>query len=58
MDFSGTLFAPISTDSLTEARERQPVTAWIFHHDRMSAHRSVDVIASVRVWISTAALPA
>ncbi len=57
MSFSGTLFDSIPAATLNDAGERDSVPAWIFHHDRMSAHRSVDVTALVRVWTTTAAVP-
>lgn len=57
MDFSGALYDGIPAASLSDAGEHDSVPAWIFHHDRASAHRSVDVTARVRVWTTTAAVP-
>lgn len=57
MDFSGALYDGISAASLTETGEYDSVPAWIFNHNRASAHRSVDVTARVLVWTTTAAVP-
>lgn len=57
MSFSGGLFPSVPRDTLTDTGERETVNAWIFHHDLASAHRSVTVPASVKVWQSTAAAP-
>lgn len=57
MDFSGALYDGIPAASLTDTGEHDSVPAWIFHHNRVSAHRSVDVTARVRVWTTTAAVP-
>lgn len=56
MSFSGGLNSPIPAESLS-ADGTATVNAWIFHHDLMSAHRSVDVTAEVTVWSTSAALP-
>ncbi len=58
MDFSGGLLVAIPGDTLTETGERAEVSAWIFHHDLASAHRGVSIVASVKVWKTTADLPA
>jgi signal peptidase I len=58
MSYSGSLFKPIPADTFTFHGETAPVRAWIFHHDKVSAHRSVDVTARVRVWHTTAPVPA
>lgn len=57
MDFSGTLRDSIPAATLTDTGEHEGAPAWFFHHDRASAHRSVDVTAHVRVWTTTAAVP-
>lgn len=57
MDFSGTLRMPIPAVTLTDTGEHDSAPAWIFHHDKRSAHRSVNVTARVRVWTTTAAAP-
>lgn len=58
MSFSGGLLSSIPADTLTwDVSNYAMVKAWIFHHDRVSAHRSVDVTARVRVWHTTAPLP-
>lgn len=57
MSYSGSLFRPIPADTFTYHGESADVRAWIFHHDLMSAHRGVDVTASVRVWHTTAPVP-
>jgi hypothetical protein len=58
MSFSGSLFTGIPADTLTwDVAEYANVKAWIFHHDLMSAHRSVDATARVRVWRTTVSAP-
>ncbi|MEB3023339.1 MULTISPECIES: hypothetical protein [Mycolicibacter] len=58
MDFSGSLNSSIPAETLSPTGKTAPVTAWIFHHDLKSAHRSVDLTAQVAVWTTTTAIPA
>lgn len=65
MDFSGALLVPIPADTFAHEGEHAEVAAWFFHHDLTLAQKhdlkctrnSVDVIARVRVWRTTADLP-
>lgn len=50
MEFRGKLGPSVPADSLRSTSRTEMLTAWIFHHDLVGAHRGVDIDATVRVW--------
>jgi hypothetical protein len=57
MSFSGALYMPVPTKTLTLTETTREASAWFFHHDHRTAHNGVDVRVSMRVWISSAKAP-
>ena len=57
MSYSGSLFVGVPADSLTLTDETAQVPAWFFHHGWAKAHNGVNVVATVRVWQSSADAP-
>jgi hypothetical protein len=57
MSFSGGLYTPVPTKTLTLTETTRETSAWFFHHDHRTAYNGVNVRVSMRVWISSAKAP-
>lgn len=49
-DFSGSLDRAIPKSQLTDTGETKSARFWFFHHDYMTAHNGVSVVAPCRVF--------